>query len=175
MFAVEIIRNAWRLRRCAATEATLADQAIAASLADQRIEAAQAAATQAAVDRARTQATGTLQRTMAELRRLQTERWTRREALPQNFDASSVGLADSKRVIETLSLDANRKNAAGKAIAYANFGAAMRPLLRTSVPETSSAERTQPSPRNARCPCGSDLKYKRCCGKTAPAVLHAAA
>ena len=27
-------------------------------------------------------------------------------------------------------------------------------------------------PRNAPCPCGSGQKYKRCCGKNAPAVLH---
>lgn len=30
------------------------------------------------------------------------------------------------------------------------------------------------TPRNAPCPCGSREKYKRCCGKSAPPVLHAA-
>jgi hypothetical protein len=30
-----------------------------------------------------------------------------------------------------------------------------------------------PIPRGAPCPCGSGLKYKRCCGAGAPAVLHA--
>jgi hypothetical protein len=30
------------------------------------------------------------------------------------------------------------------------------------------------TPRNAPCPCKSGQKYKRCCGKDAPAVLHAA-
>jgi len=30
------------------------------------------------------------------------------------------------------------------------------------------------TPRNAACPCKSGLKFKRCCGKDAPAVLHAA-
>jgi hypothetical protein len=29
------------------------------------------------------------------------------------------------------------------------------------------------TPRNAPCPCGSGLKFKRCCGHNAPAVLHA--
>jgi SEC-C motif-containing protein len=29
-----------------------------------------------------------------------------------------------------------------------------------------------PIPRNAPCPCGSGRKYKRCCGPTAPALLH---
>ena len=30
------------------------------------------------------------------------------------------------------------------------------------------------TPRNAPCPCGSKLKFKRCCGIDAPPVLHAA-
>jgi hypothetical protein len=29
-----------------------------------------------------------------------------------------------------------------------------------------------PTPRSAPCPCGSGEKYKRCCGKNAPAVLE---
>ena len=28
------------------------------------------------------------------------------------------------------------------------------------------------TPRNAPCPCGSKLKYKRCCGRNAPPVLY---
>ncbi|MFN7934962.1 MAG: SEC-C metal-binding domain-containing protein [Bryobacteraceae bacterium] len=31
------------------------------------------------------------------------------------------------------------------------------------------------TPRNALCPCGSKLKFKRCCGKDAPPVLHGVA
>jgi hypothetical protein len=31
------------------------------------------------------------------------------------------------------------------------------------------------TPRNAPCPCGSGVKYKRCCGKNAPPQLHTAA
>ena len=30
------------------------------------------------------------------------------------------------------------------------------------------------TPRNAPCPCGSRVKYKRCCGKSAPPLLFAA-
>jgi transposase-like protein len=33
----------------------------------------------------------------------------------------------------------------------------------------------QQIPRNALCPCGSKLKYKRCCGRNAPPVLGKAA
>ena len=38
----------------------------------------------------------------------------------------------------------------------------------------SESEETQ-TPRNADCPCGSKLKYKRCCGRNAPPVLSRAA
>jgi uncharacterized protein YecA (UPF0149 family) len=45
------------------------------------------------------------------------------------------------------------------------------PPMETFVTEQT---RSQPkaTPRNAQCPCGSGQKYKRCCGKNAPAVLH---
>jgi hypothetical protein len=54
--------------------------------------------------------------------------------------------------------------------------------IRTNEP-TAPAQRpaAQPVPpprsiaRNAPCPCGSREKYKRCCGKDAPPLLHAAA
>jgi len=41
---------------------------------------------------------------------------------------------------------------------------------------TPGCPQTPPqTPRNAPCPCGSREKFKRCCGKTAPPVLGAAA
>ena len=46
--------------------------------------------------------------------------------------------------------------------------------------QTQFAKQTQPSkqtqivPRNALCPCGSGQKFKRCCGRDAPAVLFPA-
>jgi len=36
-------------------------------------------------------------------------------------------------------------------------------------------ESTPQTPRNALCPCGSKLKFKRCCGRNAPPVLSRAA
>jgi hypothetical protein len=36
--------------------------------------------------------------------------------------------------------------------------------------EAKFTERTQLTPRNAPCTCGSGEKYKRCCGKNASAV-----
>ncbi len=38
-----------------------------------------------------------------------------------------------------------------------------------------SDEPTPQTPRNALCPCGSKLKFKRCCGRNAPPVLSRAA
>ncbi|MFN7939378.1 MAG: SEC-C metal-binding domain-containing protein [Bryobacteraceae bacterium] len=44
-----------------------------------------------------------------------------------------------------------------------------------STPDEFVDESTHQTPRNAMCPCGSKLKYKRCCGKNAPPVLGRAA
>ena len=38
------------------------------------------------------------------------------------------------------------------------------------VPEPAPAAR--PVARGARCPCGSGQKYKRCCGRSAPGIIH---
>ena len=38
----------------------------------------------------------------------------------------------------------------------------------------SAASAPSQTPRSARCPCGSGLKYKRCCGTNAPPVLSTA-
>ena len=51
-----------------------------------------------------------------------------------------------------------------------------RPTPQLFTVQTQSGSIPQPAqtPRNADCPCGSGLKHKRCCGKSAPPVLHAA-
>jgi hypothetical protein len=40
-----------------------------------------------------------------------------------------------------------------------------------SVENVESAKRTHQTPRNAPCPCGSGVKFKRCCGRGAPPLL----
>jgi uncharacterized protein YchJ len=40
------------------------------------------------------------------------------------------------------------------------------------APTASSFCNPPATPRNALCPCGSGVKYKRCCGKNAPPVLN---
>jgi preprotein translocase subunit SecA len=41
-----------------------------------------------------------------------------------------------------------------------------------SVPSAPSAASPPQTARNAPCPCKSGLKFKRCCGKSAPPRLH---
>jgi hypothetical protein len=45
------------------------------------------------------------------------------------------------------------------------------PHNRTACTQASGHE----AGRNAPCPCHSGQKYKRCCGRNAPAILHQAA
>ena len=47
-----------------------------------------------------------------------------------------------------------------------------RPNAETQQP--APPETAPQTPRNALCPCGSGMKFKRCCGADAPAVLCAA-
>jgi len=45
--------------------------------------------------------------------------------------------------------------------------------LYTKSPSPSASPAPRPAtPRNAPCPCGSGLKFKRCCGHDAPPVLN---
>jgi uncharacterized protein YecA (UPF0149 family) len=122
MFATEVIRAAWRLRRCAEVEATLAEKTTGDPMLDQDL-----LRTQTAIDRARNQSHGIIRRSLAEIRRLQAESAPQPEMEP-------------------------------------------------------STKRTEPAPpptaqigRNTPCPCNSGQKYKRCCGRNAPAILHQAA
>jgi hypothetical protein len=99
LFTAEIVRASWRLQRCAYTEEALLDLACPREIA----------ANQASVDRARTQASGVLHRAMEQLRKLQTERWARKETLPKDFDTAKLGLAATKQVISAIAADQKRK------------------------------------------------------------------
>lgn len=71
--AAQILHAMWRLRRCAQVEESLAARAGDLDPMDNP----ETLPTQTAVDRARAQSNVTLRRSMAELRRLQTERFLR--------------------------------------------------------------------------------------------------
>jgi hypothetical protein len=66
LFAAELIRATWRLRRCAEVEATLANETTSDPMLDAGL-----LRTQTAVDRARSQSHGIIRRSLSEIRRLQ--------------------------------------------------------------------------------------------------------
>jgi hypothetical protein len=158
--ATEIRRAMWRLRRCGEVEASLLNSLDYRTDCpiDDPMEAWDKIIEykQKFVDRARSQAHRLLHKSTNELRRLQTERQCARELLGDLAE----GIADWRAAARARKL-AVAVNAT--------------PPISTG---TQFAQRTQSvsanTPRNAECPCGSGVKYKRCCGTNAPAVLQAA-
>ncbi len=154
--ATEIIHAAWRLQRCAKVEDTLSQPL-------DPMEDPAADRIQNSVDRARAQTQRNLLRLIAELRRLQNGRQAQDESLPENL-ASPVDLARAQMVFRKLH---------GLADFESMIEAATAPPIR---PKSEITKQTQfPIARSAACPCGSGMKYKRCCGVNAPAVLSEAA
>jgi hypothetical protein len=112
------------------------------------------------------------------------------------------GLADNERLksqffMAPFGIDpinqTNRTQSVGQALSPANRdpdpscdpNGAVRPVAPAVFPAGKEESQPLPSlvsdarplnvPRNAPCPCHSGLKYKRCCGTTAPPVLGACA
>jgi hypothetical protein len=177
-FATEIMTATWRLRRCG-----LLEQNLTTELPPHE---------QTSVDRARAQSHNILRRSMAELRKLQTERTIR----VQLNQLEIPGLADSKQVLVILALHNKQHLDSRKSadldtleglMAQADKELGMQTSQGSSFceePEPAPAAtpdpetlfcKTDATPRNALCPCGSGTKYKRCCGTTAPPVLNMAA
>jgi hypothetical protein len=175
-FVTEIMTATWRLRRCRTLEQ------------DPSIELPPKE--QTSLDRARAQSHNILRRSMAELRKLQTERTIRTQ-----LDGIEIpGLADSKQVLATLALHKKQSLDSRKLedldtleglMAQADKELGMqtaqgssfceKPEPAAASPETLFCKPEPATPRNALCPCGSDTKYKRCCGAAAPPVLNMAA
>ena len=196
LLAVEIVRAAWRLHRCAAAEARDGDSPAA----------------QASVDRARASAHASLRRLLNDLRQLQSDNWLRAEVLKDGFDPAPLGIADAHRVIKGLQdnerlkslyimspfgIDPINRNALPVGQASRPVQSPAQSTIRTQsvapiasilsrdrqgavpspeIPHVAQASRPvlAPIPRNAPCPCHSGLKYKRCCGSSAPPVLGSA-
>ncbi len=190
--AAEIVHAAWRLRRCSVVESNMVESNMPPGeiQLDPMVEPAFAHA-QETVDRARAQSHRNLYRATAELRRLQTERQVRVECLPKDFDTNGIGgLTSIKDLEPILALDLRRKLLIHKLEGTDTLETIMRltnppvspaptpaPAPAESVPEAASTtKRTQSEPtqiaRSQPCPCGSGVKYKRCCGRNAPAVLN---
>ena len=160
--AAEIVHAAWRLRRCTEAESAIEIQSDA----------------QNSIDRARTQALRHFQRATAELRRIQTERQIRNETVPEDFDASTLGLASCKDMAPILKSDLRRQLLLHK-LEETEMSTAVTEAIYAPLPPAAKTlpivAESAPIPRGAPCPCGSGAKYKRCCGPNAPAVLSPAA
>jgi hypothetical protein len=116
MFATEIIRGAWRLRRCAEMEGTIAlfaDRMSRRKFAEEHPDRTYkmtrdplfydfSSGHQVAADRARAHANSTVRRATTELRRLQTERLLRSVFLPTSSSSQAVGLASLSDVLPFL-------------------------------------------------------------------------
>jgi hypothetical protein len=94
MLAVEIVRAAWRLHRCAVAEA----------------ENGEDPAAQASVDRARASAHNSMRRFLNDLRQFQSDRWLRAEVLREGFDEAYIGIAEAHRVIKGLAANERLKS-----------------------------------------------------------------
>ncbi|HKD10120.1 MAG TPA: SEC-C metal-binding domain-containing protein [Bryobacteraceae bacterium] len=186
VFADEIMSANWRLRRCGIIEASLALKLETPEATASQSETTDKA--QRSVDRARAHSHSILRRSIAELRKLQTER-----AIRANIDSLSdlTGLVDSQKLLQAINADPydddqpDDKAAApapkrSKPITLADLEALMTQADKelceqvrrdgaSSFCKPSVAPRPQAAktPRNAPCPCGSGRKFKKCCGNPA--------
>jgi len=140
--AREIVHAAWRLRRCASLEVAPPE-----NLTDEELDRLQMS-----IDRARAAAQRTFHRSLKELRRLQS-----------GHLEPAVLMIEQARAMDAMLLK-NREERRAEATA--------EPISQNSAKQSQSERvKTVAIPRSAPCPCKSGEKYKRCCGKNAPAVL----
>ena len=187
--AEAILGAAWRLRRCGVIEAQLArpyphdgnaktsasgrEAGIAeTSLIDPMADGS-TSCVQASVDRTRSQAHSILRRSLSELRRLQTDRTIRYELFVDEEVIPDPDLTAYKEVIAVLAQDGIRRLRKKKVEGTDTFeGLLDRATAPPAISHTSFCKTDSTISRSAPCPCGSGLKFKRCCGKSAPAVLN---
>jgi hypothetical protein len=186
-FASAIVGAVWRLRRCSLLEARMSETCELDPMEDDS-----AARPQISVDRARAQSHNILRRSIAELRRLQTQRNIRLEIFPaaESPDPDLTSYSDVATFLnshERGKLLARKLDGLDSLAAIAGMGPS-RPLSASFPPPPAEAPGTavgsfckpadrpaSGTPRNAPCPCGSGVKHKRCCGKSAPPALARAA
>jgi hypothetical protein len=192
-FAAAIIGAVWRLHRCSLVEAKIAETADLDPMEDQATSCLQVA-----IDRARAHAHNLMRRSLAELRRLQTDRTIREELFDGALTQPEPDLTSYKEVAIAINHGNRCKLLARKLDGIDSIAALMAPpptgpaeLLASfcKTPATPAAGTPPVSPsgvpapvspsgvpaRNSPCPCGSGVKHKRCCGRNAPPVLQQAA
>lgn len=167
----EIRRAIWRLSRCGEVEQSFVTDHVesgnaTASIPDPIRHEAQAKL-QLSVDRARALYQRLLHKCTAELRKLQTERQLRIETFEPGTDNSHLGLCDWAFI----SKDLNRQTVSGYRTDKLRTRAQVEAIFAPPAPHLAQTGSFCKTPRNAQCPCGSGQKYKRCCGKSAPAML----
>jgi uncharacterized protein YchJ len=110
--------------------------------------------------------------------------------MPDGPVPTDLGITDTRQVVKTAAqstqatdIDA-RRAAIGAAIeeqwrmneeefnAFLDEGSS---FCKPAQAASSFCKTPAATPRNALCPCGSGVKYKRCCGQNAPPVLNKAA
>lgn len=166
VFAAAIISASWRLRRCSLVEARMLETCALDPMEDDS-----ASRLQISVDRTRAQSHTILHRSIAELRRLQTQRAIRFETFGP-ADTSVHDLTSYTEVGTFLTNHDRGKLLARKLDGIDTLGAVSQPPPEPPAAELGSFCKT---PRNAPCPCGFGIKHKRCCGKSAPPVTRLAA
>jgi hypothetical protein len=170
-FAAEITGASWRLRRCSAVEAELADYTTQDPMLDESTEK-----TRRSLERARSHAHSLLNRSVNQLRRLQTERACRQV---MNAGGDDAGIADYQPVVKAANDYAKNKQLHVKTREIrGNEMIAQAMQVAPTEDLASICKGTEPArqiARNALCPCNSGEKYKRCCGRNAPPVLSDAA
>jgi hypothetical protein len=168
----EIRRAIWRLRRCGNIEESFAisETADPESIPDP-MQNEFTARLQLSVDRARAHSHRLLHKCTAELRKIQTERQFRNEYFKAGTDLSKLGLCDLRSIRKSIDEQetANWRNQ--KAEFETLFGTPSTPPDATTTSFCKTNPAPTQTPRNADCPCNSGLKYKRCCGKSAPPML----
>ena len=183
-YADEIVTAQWRLRRCRLIEASIGERCYEGfRLAPEDEER------QKSVDRARAQATNALRKASAELRMIQTER----ECRNAYTFGKNWGLADSGRAFGAFKEWRKEKESARtrhydefKAMLDRELGPLPEDVGDSEDPSPGvcTDPSSEPSPvrpaapglfckntpvtvnkvgRNQLCPCGSGLKYKKCC------------
>ena len=167
--ATVMISASWRIRRCALVEAGLAPASDLDPMQDDSCSSLQNS-----VDRARSRAFNLFHRAMADLRRLQTDKRIRFE-LSDEPECNVPDLTDYRSVTRALCDNATQILRAKKICGLDSMKQFLDYTTPPSagVPAPASFCNEAPAvPRNARCPCGSGEKHKRCCGKNAPPVLQ---
>jgi hypothetical protein len=185
-FATQIMTARWRLRRCGLVEFDLAANLDPMAAGPEELQAEK---TQKSVDRARAQAFSLLRRSLAELRKLQSERTLETETVDEHAPAAADPLdppvessfckpAETPAEIAPPSDGGVGGSARPGRDSEAERSSAEPVVTKESIarpyPNSDPSEDRQPLvsapavstkvPRNAPCPCGSRQKYKRCCG-----------